>query len=284
MSLVTPQIRELIRLALEEDLGRGDLTAAAVPEAAIATATVIARAPTVASGLGLVEAIFAESGGTLEKLSLLARDGEELASGQELFRLRGSARLLLGVERTLLNFLQRTCGIATFAAAFAEKTAGLGVRIVDTRKTLPGWRALDKQSVRDGGLQNHRFGLDGGVLLKENHLRAAGGITAAVANLKGKVPHGIEIECEVTTLEEAREAIAAGVRLLLLDNIAASELAGVVRELREIRTGLVLEASGNVNLATVAEYARTGVDIISVGALTHSAPAANLSMLFDFSS
>lgn len=271
-------------MALDEDLGRGDLTAAAVPADKLATARVIARAPTVVSGLGLIGPIFAEAGGEIEKLAIFARAGERVAANTEIFRLRANARLLLGVERTLLNFLQRTSGVATLAAEFAKRVAetGLNLRVVDTRKTIPGWRFLDKQAVKDGGLGNHRFGLDSGVLLKENHIRAAGGITAAVANLAGQVPHGIEIECEVTTLEEAREAIRAGVRLLLLDNFAPTELPTIVNELKAMRPDVVLEASGNVNLATVADYARTGVDIVSVGALTHSAPAANLSMLFEF--
>lgn len=271
-------------MALEEDLGRGDLTAEAVPEKTMAHARVIARADIVLSGIELVEAIFAEAGVPLERFTAHFKNGESIAKDSEIFRLRGNARGVLGVERTLLNFLQRTCGVATISHAYRARIQGIEtrMRIVDTRKTLPGWRYLDKQAVRDGGLGNHRFGLDGGVLVKENHIRAAGGIAQAIQNLAGKVPHGIEVECEVTSLAEAKQAIAAGVRILLLDNFAAADLPGVVRELRVQAPNLILEASGNVNLNTVAEYARTGVDLVSVGAITHSAPAADLSLLFEF--
>jgi nicotinate-nucleotide pyrophosphorylase (carboxylating) len=284
MNLITPHVRALIRMALEEDLGRGDLTAEAVPIDTIANARVIARGPSVASGLALIEAVFAEASFPVDRLAIHVRDGEEVANETEIFRVRANARALLGVERTILNFLQRTFGIAAQARSFRNKAEELGlkIKVTDTRKTLPAWRLLDKAAVRDGGLHNHRFGLDSGVLLKENHIRAAGGIRKAVKNLEGKVPHGISVECEVTSLTEAFEAIEAGVRILLLDNFTADKLPAVVSELRARAPELLLECSGNITLDTFPEYARAGVDLVSVGALTHSAKAANLSMLFDF--
>ena len=281
---ISPQVRSLIQLALEEDWGRGDWTAFAVPAEKVAHARVIAREDTVASGLHLIEAVLFEAGIRAEELSIFVKNGDPLTPNQEVFRVRASARELLGVERTLLNFLQRTFGVAMLAQRFkkAVENEGLKVRVTDTRKTLPGWRVLDKEAVRDGGLRNHRYGLDSGVLLKENHLRAAGGIKQAVQNLSGQVPHGMQIQCEVTSFEEAVMAINAGVSVLLLDNFSVEELARVVPLLRERQKNLILEYSGNLRLDTIAAYARTGVDILSVGALTHSAPAANLSMLFEF--
>lgn len=289
---VPPSVFRLIDLAIEEDLGRGDLTSLAVPESAKANARIVAKSDLTVSGLVLVEPIFRAVGLVPERLERLARDGERLERGREILRFRGPARTLLGVERTLLNFLQRSSGVATLATQFHQQLESTrrahpdrvraSLRVVDTRKTMPGFRWLDKRAVKDGGLANHRFGLDSGVLLKENHLRAAGGISAAVRALEGKVPHGISVEVEVTNREEAFEAVEAGVQFLLLDNFSVADLNPLVRELRNRREDLVLEASGNLSLLTLSDYAQSGVDILSVGALTHSAPAADLSLLFDF--
>lgn len=289
--MIPPNVRSLIRLALDEDWGRGDLSALSVPAEALVDARIIARENIVPACLGLVEAIFAEAGVKPERLQILAMDGEALASGQELLRLRLTARALLGIERTLLNFLQRSAGIATEARRFAE--AILAARseygdrvhaefqVIDTRKTVPGFRWLDKEAVRAGGLRNHRFGLDSGVLLKENHLRAAGGITKALAALHGKIPHGIQAQVEVCSEAEAWEAIAAGARMLLLDNFALAELAPLVAKIRARDPHIFLEASGEITLAKLAQVAASGVNAASVGALTHSVKAANLSLLVE---
>lgn len=280
--ILPPGVISLIRLALEEDLGRGDLSAFSVPVTARARARIVAKSDLVISGTKLISRILEEARVDVDWLEVDRKDGCRVSTGAEIANLRGDARSLLGVERTILNFLQRTCGVATQAAAFRERIGERKVRIVDTRKTLPGWRFLDKMAVRDGGLWNHRFGLDSGVLVKENHIRAAGGITKAVTQLRNSIPHGTEIEVEVQTVVEAEEAIEAGVSLIMLDNFAISALPAAIAHLRSRSSSLVLEVSGNVSMANLSDYIDLDVDIISIGALTHSARAVDLSMLFDF--
>jgi nicotinate-nucleotide pyrophosphorylase (carboxylating) len=275
-------VKTLIALALEEDLGRGDITGEGVPESAKAEARLVAKEDCIASCLFLAEAVLAAANIDSET-TVHVRDGDVIKKGTTIITLKGSARGLLAAERTLLNFLQRSFGIATLASAIRRKVSDFPVKITDTRKTLPGFRYLDKRSVRDGGLFNHRFGLDGGVLVKENHIRAAGGIRPIVKTLKAQIPHGIKIEVEVTNRAEAFEAIEAGAEALLLDNFSPKDLAVLVKELKQKVPSILLEASGGISPDNVQEYAATGVDLISMGALTHSVRAADLSLLFEFS-
>jgi nicotinate-nucleotide pyrophosphorylase (carboxylating) len=277
----TPQIRELIRMALSEDLGHGDITAWAVPAERKIHAKIIAREDLTVAGLFLLPWIRDEARASLE-IAPRMTDGASVTKDGVIVEISGNARELLSLERSFLNFLQRMSGVATLARAYKNAVGSSPVRVVDTRKTIPGWRPLDKEAVRLGGLQNHRFGLDSGILIKENHIRAAGSITKAITSLRIAVPHLLKIEVEVTNLQEAKEAIQAGAEILLLDNFAPAELPAVVKQLRTLAPGIYLEASGGVNLHTVRQIAESGVDCISVGALTHSAPAANLSLLCDF--
>lgn len=274
-------LHTLIRLALEEDIGKGDLTAAAVPEGAEARARLVAKESVVVSGLGVVPEILrvAKSGARLE---FRAKDGERLEKGAELLRLSGNARELLALERVILNFLQRLCGIATASARYAEAAEGTGLMILDTRKTTPGFRALEKKAVRDGGLHNHRFSLDTGILVKENHIRAAGGIEKAVKALRKAHGSLHAIEVEVTNRSEAFTALELGVKRLLLDNFSPSALAPLVRELKGMQKDVFLEASGGITFENLREYAAAGADAVSIGALTHSVRAADLSLLFEF--
>lgn len=274
--------RNLIRIALSEDVGRGDLTALAVPEGTRAEARLIAKEACVASGLelaGLVLEVF----GAAARAHPLVADGASVESGETLIRFEGDARHLLTTERTILNLLQRVTGVATQARRYRDALGGANLRILDTRKTTPGLRVWEKKAVRDGGLENQRLRLDDGVLVKENHIRAAGSIRAALAALAGKIPAGIPVEVEVTSWEEAVEAVESGATRLLLDNFSPEQLTALVPRVRGLKDGLFLEASGGIRLESVHDFARTGIDAVSVGALTHSVPAADLSLLFEFS-
>ena len=281
--IIPAQVKHLIAMALEEDLGRGDPTSFAVPKGLEANAKIIAREPLVVSCIWLIDAIVELSGCKLQ-VEDLATNGQKLCTEEVIANISGNARQLLGLERSILNFLQRTCGVATYASQYRSILAeakNKNLKIVDTRKTIPGWRYLDKQAVRDGGLQNHRYGLDRGILIKEKHIRAAGGIKKAIDWLHQEIPHSLLLEVEVTSLIEAREAIAFGAEALLLDNFNAKDLLVVAKTLKVEAPHVLLEASGGVNLKNVHEYLDTGIDLISVGALTHSASAANLSLLFE---
>ena len=265
----------LVERALAEDLGSGDATSAAVLAAdARAEAAIEARAPLVVCGLPLAAAV-CEAVDPALVCERARAEGAALPAGAELMRIAGPARSLLSAERTALNFLARLCGIATHTRRFVEAVAGSGVEILDTRKTLPGWRVLDKYAVAVGGGRNHRFGLYDAILIKDNHIAAAGGVAAAVKAARAAAPSHLAIQVEVESEAEAAEAIEAGARLLLLDNRSPAEL----RRLAErFRADALLEASGGVTLANVREIAETGVHRISIGALTHSAPAADLSL------
>jgi nicotinate-nucleotide pyrophosphorylase (carboxylating) len=275
--------RILIRLALEEDIGKGDLTALAVPPEVRATAKLIAKQELVLSGLPLVELVLDVFGGDIRfSLADGVADGQEIPKGQTILTFEGRARDLLTVERTVLNFLQHTSGVATQARVYKKALQGAKLQVLDTRKTQPGLRFWEKKAVRDGGLHNHRQRLDDGVLLKENHIRASGSITLAMANLQGKISAEIPVEVEVTSWEEALEAIHCGVRRLLLDNFTPAQLKELVPRLRDQQAGIFLEASGGIHLGNLVEYAGTGVDAVSIGALTHSVKAVDLSLLFEF--
>jgi nicotinate-nucleotide pyrophosphorylase (carboxylating) len=267
--------RRLVELALEEDVGPGDATTPVVVEAGRrGDALVEARQDLVACGLPVAEAVFHCLDPAL-RFEPRAADGASLRAGEPLAELSGDLRAILAGERTALNFLGRLCGVATWTRRFVEAVAGTGARIVDTRKTLPGWRLLDKYAVAVGGGVNHRIGLFDGILLKDNHLALAGGVTAAVKAARAAAPAGLRIQVEVESEADARAAVEAGADFLLLDNRTPEQLARIVRSVGERAT---LEASGGVTLANVREVAETGVHRISIGALTHSAPGADVAL------
>ena len=267
--------RALLDRAIEEDVGTGDATSLAIFSADHRSAARIeARQPLVACGLPLAAEVFDAIDPGLS-VGIETAEGEAVEPGRVLLRVDGATRSLLTAERTALNFLGRLCGIASFTRRFVDAVAGTRARIVDTRKTLPGWRVLDKYAVATGGGTNHRFGLYDAVLIKDNHVAAAGGVGAAVkAAREGSASH-LSIQVEVESLEDARIAADAGADLLLLDNRTPPELQEIVEALGG---RIPLEASGGIDLTNVAAVAATGVDRISIGALTHSAPAADVAL------
>ncbi len=267
--------RGLLERALEEDLGGGDVTSELTLPADLAVEAVLeARQELVVCGLGVAEACFAAVSPGLA-FAAAAQDGERARPGQPLARIRGPARALLAAERTALNFLARLCGVATLTRRFVEAVAGTGTDIVDTRKTLPGWRVLDKYAVRVGGGVNHRARLDDAVLIKDNHIAAAGGVAAAVKAARAAAPPHLWIEVEVESEGDAEAALEAGAHALLLDNRSPEELSGYVARFGARTT---LEASGGVTLENVRRFAESGVHRVSIGALTHSAPGADLAL------
>ena len=264
----------LIRLALDEDVGAGDITSeACIPEAHRAGARIIAKAPTVVCGLFLAEQVFAELSDDV-RCTPLADEGDRVHRGRELLRLEGPLRALLTGERVVLNFLGRLCGIAAHVRRL-QRRAGSEVDLLDTRKTTPGWRTLEKYAVRTGGGVNHRAGLYDQFLIKENHVAGAGGIVAAIERARAHSPDR-PVQIEVRNREELVLAVEAGAEQILLDNMTPDQIREMVRL---VGGRSILEASGGINHKTLPDYAATGVDRISVGALTHSAPHADLSML-----
>lgn len=270
----TPAIAQLIDLALLEDLGRGDVTTESVGASEDAIGTIICREPVVVCGLSLIGWIIDRS---QEKLCYepLVAEGQNISANSTLAKISGSSSGILKLERTLLNFLMRMCGVATVTHQYVEAVRGTNTRIVDTRKTIPGWRVLDKYAIRAGGGDNHRYDLGSGVLIKDNHILACGGIGEAVRRAKAHAPHPLRIEAEVESLAEAQEAIRAGAEILLLDNMTPSQVSEVVQTLGN---QVLLEVSGGVTLQTVRSYAEAGAHLISVGALTHSTRGVDLSM------
>jgi nicotinate-nucleotide pyrophosphorylase (carboxylating) len=273
MSVEVDTIERAVDAALAEDVGDGDVTTeATVDEDALAVATLVIREPGVVCGVRVAEAVFRALDEDVE-FEPLVEEGALLTQAGEVAHVRGSARAILTGERTALNFLGRLSGIATLTRRYVDAVAGTGVTILDTRKTTPGLRALEKHAVAAGGGRNHRFGLDDGVLVKDNHLRAAGSIAKAVARLRSATELPIEVECD--TLEQVEEALAAGVDAILLDNMSLEVLGEAVRL---VAGRARLEASGGVTLETVRAIAETGVDEISIGALTHSARSLDVSL------
>jgi nicotinate-nucleotide pyrophosphorylase (carboxylating) len=258
-----------VRTWLAEDLGDGDLTSeSVVPDGTTAEAAILLKERGVVCGLDLVHAVFAELDPNV-RFEMRAADGDETAG--EVARLEGDAHALLGGERLALNVLGRLSGIATATRRYVDAVAGTGATILDTRKTTPGLRALEKYAVRCGGGTNHRLGLDDGILIKDNHLRVAGSISAAVERAKAT---GVEVEVECDTLDQVRDALEAGADMILLDNMSPPQLAEAVA----LADGRALEASGGVTLENVRAVAESGVDFVSIGALTHSARALDVSM------
>lgn len=284
LPLSSEEIRQTVRTALAEDIGGGDVTTlATVSETASARALMVAREPLVVAGLALAEAAFQEISQAVQVEKIL-HDGQRAEKGAGLMRVLGPARALLTAERVALNFVQRLSGVATLTAQFVAAVQGTRAKILDTRKTTPGLRRLEKYAVACGGGQNHRFGLFDMVLIKDNHLAALRNerpnpIAAAVARARRASPQ-LKVEVEADTIEQVAQAVEAGADFILLDNMTLPELRAAVQL---VAGRAQTEASGGVNLGTVRAIAETGVDFISVGALTHSARAVDLALDFESS-
>ena len=270
----TPQTVEAnVSAALAEDVGDGDITAALIAADSQASARVITREGGVLCGQAWVDEVFAQLDAAV-KINWQARDGQDIAAGDSLFTLQGPARSLLTGERSALNFLQLLSGVATNCRRYAQLVEGTGVKLLDTRKTLPGLRMAQKYAVNCGGCYNHRIGLFDAFLIKENHIQACGGIAAAVNTARAQAP-GKPVEVEVETMDELRQALDAACDRVMLDNFSLQQM----REAVALTAGrLELEASGNVNESTLRPIAETGVDFISIGALTKDCKALDLSM------
>lgn len=272
-------VADAVAAALAEDFGlAGDITTAAtIPAGAMARGVIAARQPGVVAGLAVAAEAFAQVDPAI-LFEPVHADGTLIKAGTVVARLEGPARGMLGAERVALNFLGLLSGVATLTRRFVDAVEGTGARIVCTRKTVPGLRALQKYAVRAGGGHNHRFGLYDAVLIKDNHIAAAGGVAAAVGAAKRHVGHMVRIEVEVTDLDELDAALGAGADVVLLDNM---DLAMLAEAVGRCRGRAVTEASGGVTLDTVRSIAATGVDLVSVGALTHSAPVLDLGLDFE---
>jgi nicotinate-nucleotide pyrophosphorylase (carboxylating) len=270
-----PEIVEAVRRALEEDIGAGDVTSqACVPAERMAEGVFLARQALVLAGVELLPLIFALRGG-VTSCRVERQNGQALAPGDAIATVSGHARTLLECERVALNFLQRLSGVATLARRFADAVAGTSCRVLDTRKTTPGLRRLEKRAAAAGGVTNHRMGLFDAILIKNNHIAAADGVRAAIEAARRS---GMPIEIEVRTRDELRQALQMGAEHLLLDNLSPAE----AREwIREIAGRARVEISGGVTLETVRAYAETGADFVSAGAITHSAPAVDISFRLD---
>jgi nicotinate-nucleotide pyrophosphorylase (carboxylating) len=273
-------IEENVRQALAEDIGPGDHTASLIPAGKAATASVISRENAILCGLQWFDACFRQLSPEVE-VHWFARDGEAIDTGQQLCEIKGNARALLTAERTALNFLQLLSAVATQTRRYADAVAGTGAIIVDTRKTLPGLRLAQKYAVKCGGGANHRLGLYDGILIKENHIAAAGGIEPALRAAKRIAPAGVFVQIEVETLDDLRTALNAGAKLILLDNFDLGALCeAVILNARLTNRAATLEASGGITLDNVRAVAESGVDRISVGSLTKDIMAVDLSMRF----
>ncbi|MCG6983086.1 MAG: carboxylating nicotinate-nucleotide diphosphorylase [Deltaproteobacteria bacterium] len=273
--MLSAELEILIRTALEEDIGSGDITTSCtVSPGAQGEGRIVAKEPLVLAGIDVARQVFWAVNRELQ-VHIPLKDGSRANEGDTLLEVTGDLAAILAAERTALNFLQRLSGIATLTNAFVDKVKGTRARILDTRKTTPGYRLLEKAAVRLGGGYNHRFGLYDGVLIKDNHIVAAGSIRKALQAALDSSSHTFRVEVEVETLEQLDEAIAAGAHVVMLDNMDLHTMAAAVRR---TKGKIPLEASGGITLENVGEIAATGVDLISVGALTHSARAVDMSM------
>ncbi|HUV04622.1 MAG TPA: carboxylating nicotinate-nucleotide diphosphorylase [Armatimonadota bacterium] len=280
MSLNLPEVKEIIRRALDEDIGSGDITTSlTVPPESVCRAKIVAKEEGVIAGLDVAALVFAQVAERYSDKEPVFRsevaDGAPVRPGDVAAEITGSTAVILTGERTALNFLQRMSGIATKTAGLVELVKHTVAKVTDTRKTTPGLRILEKYAVRVGGGRNHRFGLYDAVLIKDNHIRAAGSITEAVRAAKSGAPHGIKIEVEADTIEQVKLALDAGAEMILLDNM---DLATLRQAVALCKGKAVTEGSGGVTEQNIAAIAETGVDLISVGALTHSAKALDLSL------
>ena len=271
---VTSQYQELIDRALREDIGSGDLSTRILSEDLTGLAKIYAKQEGVVAGLSLVEQVF-QSVDPRIQVHRLVKEGDRVKLGEVVLELVGALSSILQGERTALNFLQHLSGIATATKQAVDQVAGLPVRIVDTRKTMPGWRALQKYAVRVGGGQNHRFGLYDAVMLKDNHLAAVGGLTAAVERTRAQVGHMIKIEVECESMDQVKEAVTCGVDVIMLDNMGIEKMREAVLY---IDKRAIVEASGGMQEELLRNVAETGVDLISIGALTHSVKAMDFSL------
>jgi nicotinate-nucleotide pyrophosphorylase (carboxylating) len=263
---------------LAEDIGRGDITTqACVSDDVSAQGRFLAKENLVVCGLAVAEAVFIHLDEESPEIEAFVNEGEEVTAGTVFATLKGYADVLLTGERVALNLLQRMSGVATLTRAYVNAVEGTSAQIVDTRKTTPGLRMLEKYAVTIGGGKNHRFGLDDGVLIKDNHIALAGGITEAVVAAKQKVGHLHKVEVEISNWAQLREALEAGADIVLLDNQTPEEAAKLVQMARQINPAVLLEASGGMDLDRVRSFAEAGVDLISVGRLTHSARAVDIS-------
>jgi nicotinate-nucleotide pyrophosphorylase (carboxylating) len=270
-----PQVQRLIEAALAEDIGAGDATTHSLFGVPVpAEGRVTAKQDLVFCGGGLIEKVYRSLDPSV-KVAALAVEGSSQTAGATLARIEGDGRILLMGERVMLNFLQRLCGIATLTRRFVAAVSGTKAAILDTRKTTPGLRILEKYAVRAGGGRNHRLGLDDGILIKDNHIALAGSVGEAVARARRAMPKDQPIEVEIERLDQIEEAIAAGASVLLLDNFPLEEIR---RAVSMIGSRAAIEASGGITLANVRDVAMAGVDYLSIGALTHSAPAADISL------
>ena len=303
MNWDTEYVSELVQRALDEDVGSGDATVlATIPSSAKGKAHIVARRDLICAGLPMVKRVFLALDPEM-KIEFLAKDSEAVSKGNNLLHLDGSGRAILTGERTALNFLAHMSGIATLTHKFVEKLAGTNTRIRDTRKTTPGLRLLEKYAVKMGGGTNHRIGLYDAVLLKENHIALAGGVKqalgqahaytalharpAAMTAYEETEPPSrtlgtpLPVQIEVRNLQELRQAVEAGADSVLLDNMSVTEARGAVTVVRQLRPSVLVEISGGITLDNARAYAETGADFLSSGSLTHSAPAADLSLLVD---
>jgi nicotinate-nucleotide pyrophosphorylase (carboxylating) len=272
------QLEPIITRALEEDWGYGDWTTdLCVPRDKQSKARIITREDIVVSGVDVAREVFRRVDPQLD-VKLLVNNGQKIEAKTVMIEISGNARSILKSERVALNFLGRMCGIATVTRAFVDQLSGTKCQLLDTRKTTPGMRLIEKAATVTGGARNHRVGLCDGVIVKENHIRAAGGIKPAVSRLLESLPPTLKIEVEVTNLDEAQEAIDAGADIIMLDNMSVAEMAMAVRT---IKGRAKTEASGGVKLETVRKIAESGVDFVSTGSTIHSARWSDLSMLFD---
>lgn len=274
MTKLPTGVLRLIDLALEEDLGRGDVTTESIfAESSRRKANVVAREPLVVAGLDVAAEVFKRLGANME---VLEPDGTHVEAGTSIADVGGPVIAVLGAERTALNFLQRLCGVATMASEFAKAVEGTGARVVDTRKTTPGYRWLEKMAVRAGGMHNHRADLASGILIKDNHIAAAGSVKAAVEKVREFSPHSLRVEVEVDNAEQLGAALEAGVEIVLLDNMSPEQVRQAALLAKE--AGVMVEVSGGITLDTVREYAEAGADVISVGAVTHSVRSVDIGL------
>lgn len=268
-------IQDLIDLALAEDIGTGDITTdAVVSSESTGRGKIVAKEGMILAGLDVTRQVFLRLD-PKTRFAAACHDGDRASAGQTVMEIEGQLAVLLQGERTALNFLQRLSGMATHVRRFVDILGDRPVRLVDTRKTTPGWRVLEKYAVRVGGANNHRVGLYDGVLIKDNHIAACGGITTAVERVRRRVSHLVRIEVETANMDQVEEALAAGAEVIMLDNM---DLAAIRRAVTTIAGRAKVEVSGNVTAKTLTQLADTGVDIISVGALTHQATSVDLSM------
>ncbi|MBP9019314.1 MAG: carboxylating nicotinate-nucleotide diphosphorylase [Rikenellaceae bacterium] len=268
-------IDKLITLAIEEDIYTGDITTnALIPQESRATAELTAKAAGIVSGIDVVPRVFKRLDPSVNWCPLIS-EGGSVSKGDKIAKIEGSYRALLSAERTSLNILQRMSGIATMTSIYVKELEGTHTKLLDTRKTAPGMRILDKMAVKAGGAVNHRMGLYDMALIKDNHIKVAGSISNAIKQVRAAIPAGIKIEVEVTTISEVEEALKAGAEMIMLDNMSNEMMTAAVKLIDKRAT---TEASGNMTLARLKEVAATGVDYISVGALTHSVTALDISM------